>query len=151
MKKLIVVALLLTGMATFAQEKSGDRRKAQVEKLTPEQRNQLHLKKMTLELGLDASQQKEMSTIIAEQNSKREAMTAERKAKKDPKVKLTADERFKKQNAVLDAQIAMKARVKKILTPQQYEKWETKMSQKRNKMKKHAGEHRRKALKSEDK
>jgi hypothetical protein len=45
-----------------------DRKRADIEKLTPEQRNQLAIKKMTLELRLNDSQQKEMSKIIAEQS-----------------------------------------------------------------------------------
>ncbi len=64
MKKLIIAALLVVGMTSFAQDKKemGTRHdRAEMEKFTPEQRNQLMLKKMTLELDLNASQQKEMS------------------------------------------------------------------------------------------
>ena len=38
-----------------------------------EQRNQLQLKKMTMDLDLNENQQKEMSKLIAEQSAKREA------------------------------------------------------------------------------
>ena len=82
MKKLFIVALLVVGMTSFAQERKARPERAQMEQMTPEQRNQLHLKKMTLELDLNASQQKEMSKIIAEQSTKREARMAERKANK---------------------------------------------------------------------
>ena len=76
MKKLFIVALLAVGMTSFAQEKRTRPESAKMEQMTPEQRNQLHLKKMTLELDLNASQQKEMSKIIAEQSTKRQARMA---------------------------------------------------------------------------
>jgi hypothetical protein len=55
-----------------------------MKQLTPEQRNQLHFKKSTLESDLNASQQKEMSKIITEQSTKREAGINEKKANKIP-------------------------------------------------------------------
>jgi hypothetical protein len=80
---------------------------------------------MTLELDLNASQQKEMSKIVAEQSTKREARMAERKANKDSaKKQLTADERFAKKSQMLDEQIVMKERMKKILSADQYKKWD---------------------------
>ena len=135
MKKLIIAALLMTGMASFAQEQKPEAKKERMEQLTPEQRNELRLKKMTLELGLNATQQKEMAGIIAEQTAKREAMKADRKKRIESGKKPTADERFAMQSKQLDDQIAMKARVKKILTPEQFEKWEKA---------KHKGQHHRK-------
>ena len=52
-----------------------------MEQMTPEQRNQLLVKKMTLDLDLNAKQQEQAGKIIAEQSAKREAMKTERKAK----------------------------------------------------------------------
>lgn len=125
MKKIIVVALLIVGMTGFAQERRQMRSdKTEMEQLTPEQRNQLHLKKLTLDLDLNATQQKEMSKIIAEQSAKREAAMAERKASKDANKKIKADERFARKNKMLDEKIAMKERMKKILNPEQMKKWE---------------------------
>lgn len=125
MKKLFIVALLVVGMTSFAQERKAKPERAKMEQLTPEQRDQLQLKKMTLDLDLNASQQKEMSKIIAEQSAKREARMAERKATNDVAEKqLTADERFANKNQMLDEQMAMKERMKKILTSDQYKKWD---------------------------
>ena len=99
MKKLFIAALLVVGMTSIAQERKATTERAQMQQMTLEQRNQLHLKKMTLELDLNASQQKEMSKFIAEQSAKREARMAERKATKDvTKKQFTADERFAKKN-----------------------------------------------------
>ncbi len=63
MKKLFIAALLVFGITSFAQERRATTERAKMEQMTPEQRNQLHLKKMTLELDLNASQQKEMSKV----------------------------------------------------------------------------------------
>lgn len=150
MKKLIAVALLFVGMTSFAQEKiSKENRKAQrteMEKLTPEQRDQLHLKELTLELDLTASQQKEMAKIIAEQSIKREAMKTEMKTKKESAKKLTADERFVMKNKMLDEKIAIKERVKKILTSEQVEKWEKIQNDKRTHFKKRMKRHQEKKI-----
>lgn len=142
MKNLIAVALLIVGMTGFAQEKvSKEDRKAQraeMEKLSPEQRSQLHLKELTLELDLTASQQKEMAKIIAEQDAKREAMKAEMKVKKETGKKPTTDEIFVMKNKMLDEKIALKEKVKKVLTPEQVEKWEKIKKDKREGFKKGA-------------
>lgn len=142
MKKLFIAALLMTGMASFAQN-APMAKKDKAEQMTPEQRNQLRLKKMTLELGLNASQQEEMGKLIAEQSKKHEAMKADHKNPADAKP--TADERFARQNKMLDERIAMNDKVKKILSPEQFEKWEKMKNHKRGEMKSHAGKHQPKA------
>lgn len=133
MKKMFMIAIMMIGLSSFAQEKKISENKPQrsersdipqMEKFTPEQRKQLQLKKMTLALDLNGNQQKEMEKIISEQYAKKEAKMAERKALNESKKEWTADERFAFQNQKLDEQIAMKARVKKILNAEQFEKWE---------------------------
>lgn len=137
-----MIAIMMIGLSSFAQEKKISENRPQrseradipqMEKFTPEQRKQLQLKKMTLALDLNSNQQKEMEKIISEQSAKREAKMAERKASKESKKQLTADERFAFQNQKLDEQIAMKARVKKILNAEQFEKWEKMRSQRHHK------------------
>ena len=141
MKKLFIVALLVVGMTSFAQERKARPERAQMEQMTPEQRNQLHLKKMTLELDLNASQQKEMSKIIAEQSAKREAKMAERKASKDSAKKLTSEEIFAKKSKMLDEKILMKERMKKILSADQYKKWDDMKGKRHHGMKKRMMHH----------
>ena len=142
MKKLLIVAILLVGLTSVAQEKKIRPERVQMEQMTPEQKNQLRLKKMTLALDLDASQQKEMSKIIAEQNSKKEARMAKRKVGTDLAAKQpTADERFAAQNQLLDEQIAMKGEIKKILSTEQYRKWEDLKNKKKHKMNKRVANH----------
>ena len=123
--------MLIAGMASFAQEK------ATREKMTAEQRSELQVKKLTLDLGLNEQQKKEMKSIFMEQNAKRDALRKERQTRADKKDKLTADERFKMKNELLDQQIAMKERVKKVLTSEQFEKWEKSRNHKRQAVKSH--------------
>lgn len=125
MKKLIIVALLVVGMTSFAQQgNKTDKRqgRAEMEKFTPEQRNELMLKKMTLELDLSAKQQAQMKSIIAEKSAKRESMM---KARKENKEKPSRDERFAMKSKMMDEQIAMKAKMKNILSAEQFEKWDS--------------------------
>jgi hypothetical protein len=135
MKKLALIVLLVVGFSTYAQEVKQDRKGGEREKLSPEQRNQLQLKKMTLELNLNETQKKEMGKLIAEQSSKREAAMAERKASKEKGVKLTADERFKMQSQRLDEEVAMKEKIQKVLTADQFKKWEDMKKEKKEHMK----------------
>lgn len=123
MKKLFVIALLMAGTTIFAQERNRKHQGNEMEQFTPEQQSQLMLKKMTLDLDLNESQQKEMSTIISEKMAKKEAMKAEMKAKKEKGLKPSNDERFAMHMKMLDEQIATKKRVEKILNAKQFEKW----------------------------
>jgi len=117
MKKLFLVALLVVGLATFAQERKERPSRAEMEKMSPEQRNELHLKKMTSELDLNAKQQEQISQIISEKSTKREAMKTERK------------------NKMLEEKKEMDEKMKKILTPEQYEKWNANKEKRRGQMK----------------
>jgi Spy/CpxP family protein refolding chaperone len=117
MKKLILIALLVVvGMTSFAQvEKLG---KAGMEKLTPEQRQEKHLKRLTAELNLTAEQRVQIGKIIAEQSTKREGM-------KSNQEKPTEEQKaaFKKQRE--EEKAVMNEKMKKILSAEQFEKWNT--------------------------
>lgn len=142
MKNLIIAALLVVTMTGFAQEKQGRPERAKMDQMTPEQRNQLHLKKMTLDLDLNAAQQKEMSKIIAEQGAKQEARMTERKATKEtPKKQLTSEEVFAKKSQMLDEQIAMKAKMKTILSADQFKKWDDMKSKRHHRANKRMAYH----------
>jgi hypothetical protein len=123
MKKLFVLALLLVGTTIIAQERNRKHQGNEMEQFTPEQKSQLMLKKMTLELDLTESQQKEMSAIISDNVAKKEAHKAEMKAKKEKGVKPTNDERFAMHMKMLDEQIATKKSMQKILNAKQFDKW----------------------------
>ena len=136
MKKLALIVLLVVGLSTYAQEgKKQERQGAERERLSPEQRNQLQLKKMTLDLNLNESQQKEIAKILEEQSTKRQAEMAAFKSNKEKGVKPTAEERFAMKNKKLDEAIAVKAKVQKVLTPEQFKKWEDMKKENRENMK----------------
>ena len=126
MKKLIVTIVLVISSLSFAQEKS---------KLSLEQQTELQVKKMTLDLDLDTKQQNEIKTILLEQNKKRATKIAELKDKKKQGVKLSANEKFEMKSKMLDDKIEHKARIKKILTPEQFIKWEQHQENRIKKMK----------------
>lgn len=120
MKTWILAAVMMMGLTVSAQHKD-DRH----EPLKPEQRAELQAKKMTLALNLNSKQQKDVQTFLTERNKKAEQARTQRKADREAGKKLTADERFTLKSRRLDEQIAAKAEMKKILSAEQFEKWET--------------------------
>jgi protein CpxP len=138
MKKLIVIAVLTIGLSTFAQKPAKNPRKENLEQFTPQQRNELRLKTLTLDLGLNAAQQKEIGKIITEMEAKKEAFQKERLAKKEVGTKPTNDELFAMRIKLLDEKIATKERLKKILDVKQFEKWEQMQSKRMERNRKNA-------------
>lgn len=123
MKKLIVLALLIVGTTIVAQQKNRQAQGIKMEQFTTEQKSQLMLKKMTLELDLNDAQQKEMSSFISDKMVKMEAHKAEMKTIKEKGVRPTKDERFAMAMKMMDDKIASKKSMQKILNAKQFEKW----------------------------
>ena len=124
MKKLIIAALLVVGISAFAQDKKevpkrGDR--TGMERMSPEQRNEAMLKRMTTQLNLNAQQQEQMKQVLAEQTAKREAMRAERNAGQE---KVSKEDRAAMREKMMADQKIMQEKMKSILTPDQSKKWE---------------------------
>ena len=128
MKKLFIAALLVVGLTTFAQEKKERPNRANSEvsgvKLTPEQRAEKHLKKLTTDLNLDAKQQEQVGKMISEQGAKRETFRANKKAEHEAMKGKMEEERA-----------ATTAKMKTILTPEQFEKWNANNENRRAKIK----------------
>ena len=123
MKKLIVMALLMVGTTIFAQEQNRKQQRNEMEQFTPEQRSELQVKKLTLELDLNELQQRDIKAFITDKNSKMQAHKSAMKAIKEKGTKPTRDERFAMKSKMLDEQIAAKKRLEKILNAKQLEKW----------------------------
>jgi periplasmic protein CpxP/Spy len=121
MKTLILAIMMVAGMTVSAQQ-----RVEKGEQLKPEQRAELRAKEMTLALDLNERQQKDIKALYLDRAKKAEAARAQFKAAKEAGKKPTADEKFAMKSRMLDEQIAMKAEMKKILTADQYAKWEQK-------------------------
>ena len=115
MKKVIVAALLVVGITAFAQEKEG--RRAGREKLTTEQKVDFQVKKLSKDLNLTDEQTKAVEGLVAKQVKKREDKRAEMKEIKEK-------ERAQMKADMEKEQAAVSADMKKILTPEQFAKWE---------------------------
>ena len=131
MKKLIVVAFLVVGFTTFAQvEKKEKGDKEPMEKISPAERGEREVKRMTKDLGLNDSQQKEMKALFSETASKRGE----------------GDNKPSKENRK-----AMKGKISKILTQEQNAKWEKIQEERKEKMEERREGKGEKNEKSEDK
>jgi len=131
MKKLIVAAFLVAGLSTFAQvEKKEKENKEPMEKMSPEKRGEREVKRMTKELKLNDSQQKQMTTLFSEMAPKKDKGDA-RPSKEERK--------------------AMKEKISKILTPEQNATWEKIQAERKEKMKEKREGKGEKDEKSEDK
>jgi len=135
MKKLIVAAMLVVGMTTFAQEKNAKPLVKASEKIDAKQRADENLKKLTEELKLSDVQQKQMTEVIADYSAKRQAAIAERKANIENKTKFTAEDSNKRNDERKAEKQAYKEKVKSILTAEQYAKWEQLLQDKKAKSK----------------
>ena len=140
MKKLCIIAIAFITLQATAQDQKPALTKSKVERvksdMTPEEIAQIQTKKMTLELDLNESQQKQVNALLLEEARNRaEKKEAYNKIKDNAEAKaaLTKEDRVKMMNERLDNQIAMKAKMKNILNADQYAKWEQKMTQKTGK------------------
>lgn len=128
MKKLIVAAFLVVGFTTFAQvEKKENAKKEPMEKMSPAERSQMALKRMTKNLSLNEAQQKQISALFSDEEAKRG----------DGQTKPTKEDRK-----------MMKDKISKILTPEQNATWEKIQAERKEKMKEKRDE---KVEKPEDK
>lgn len=145
MKMWILAAAMMMGVTMNAQrEESNTQRpphakermerrhfkKEPHEKLTAEQHSELRSKHLTLALGLSDKQQSDVKKLLLDREVKKEQFIKDRKAAKDAGTKPTAEERFAMKSKRLDDQIAMQRDMKKILSAEQYGKFE-KMQMKR--------------------
>lgn len=129
---LISLPNVITAQNTQRQNQSANNR-GMVD-YTPEEAATLQTKRMTLLLDLNEKQQAQVQKIFLEnatqQKSVREANRANRQT--GERAKLSKEERFAMQNNRLDNQIAMKAKMKNILTETQFAKWEQAQTQRKN-------------------
>jgi len=120
MKKLFIAAMLFVGIASFAQDTDQKPAREQRERLTPEQRNEKQLQKLTSELSLDANQQAQVKQLLADRSAKAEKF---REARKDNNTKPTDEEREAFKTELKAEKDANDAKMKSILTADQYTKW----------------------------
>lgn len=132
MKKVVLLMLLFAGFSITAQEGRDKQRRGGMDDLSAEQMATLQTKQMTLALDLNEKQQGEIQKVNLKQATERKAKMEARKSKKEAteNAKPSSEERYAMHNEKLDNDIARKADIKKILTQEQYTKWD-KMDHKR--------------------
>jgi len=127
MKTVFVAFAILVSTLSFAQP--GGR-----EKLTPEQHVEKRLKEMTSDLSLTDKQQSEIKTILLEQSKKREAKRAEMKSNREKGEKLSDEQKAEMKKGMIDEQLEMKTKLKKILSEEQLKKLKEVQKEKRAEM-----------------
>lgn len=132
MKKLFIAALMMFGMTSFAQEAKPMRVN---QAMTSEQRSDMQMKRLTVELNLDATQQKEMQIILNEGATKRAEMTKELDATRPTSTQKAADVREKRKMLLNEYDNSEKVKLQKILTPEQFSKYEKIRLEREEKMK----------------
>ncbi|MCD2260662.1 Spy/CpxP family protein refolding chaperone [Psychroserpens luteolus] len=144
MKKLILIALAFVSIQAVAQDqrrlKAKEGRKAKMDMrhdLTAEEMATISTKKMTLALDLTEKQQVQVKEVMLAQAETMKAKRSEREEMKKEKgeKKVSKEEHVKMLNKRLDDQIAMKKKMKSILTSEQYEKWENMQGRRQHKNK----------------
>jgi periplasmic protein CpxP/Spy len=128
MKKLIIAALLI-GVTSFAQEKTNQKQ------LTPEQRTEKRLEHLKKDLQLNSQQEKQVKQALLDQETRVAALKANKKERKEGQ-KLTVQEKLALKSKVNKEQETMSAKLKTILTPEQFKKWESGKEERVEKMKK---------------
>ncbi|WP_111706660.1 hypothetical protein [Lutibacter citreus] len=126
MKKLvgILTLVLVFTLSSTVNAQQQQKRSHKKSNYSSEQMATLMTKKLTLHLDLDLKQQKEVLNLITKEATQRKAMMEKMKERRANGEKPTDAEKFEFENNRLDRQIAQKNDMKKILSNEQFEKWE---------------------------
>ena len=111
-KKLVVAMTILVSFGVSAQD-----RKEKMKNATPEERVEMRTAKLSEKLGLDENQKKKVKEIFAAEQKENKVAREEMKAERE-KMKAEKKAIMKKQHEEL------KAKLKPILTEEQFKKWE---------------------------
>ena len=127
MKKIIglLVVILLVSTTLNAQGRKGNNKKG--DSFTPEQMATLQTKSMTLKLDLDKNQQKAVYDLQKNQMLVRHAMRTAMQERRSNGNSPTSDELFQLKSSRLDRMQLHSDAMKKILTNEQFVKWEKEM------------------------
>jgi len=101
---------------------------------SPQERDAAHLQKLTTDLNLNADQQKKVSELLSDRSTK---MAMLKKSRKDPGVAPTDAEKTAMKKQMKEDHKAYDAKMKSILTADQYKKWEAIQKEHKDKMKDH--------------
>jgi Spy/CpxP family protein refolding chaperone len=130
MKKMLMVAVLLLSVVTFAQEK---RKKGP--EMSPEKKVELQVARLKIELDLNEKQSADLRTLIQERQQKQIKLRAEFGSKKDSLHKPSPAQREQMKKIKAEDKKAFEEQLKKILTPTQFETWNQLKTDRKNKRK----------------
>ena len=150
MKKLIGIAMIVMLISINMNAQRTNKQQRKGSDFTAEQMATLRVKKMTLELDLNSTQQKEIYAIEKTNAEDRTKNRAEMKANKEQDVKLSSDQKFEMQKNRLDKMILHKTAMKTILSKDQFTKWEENMNSKKRGGKKQLAQNKQKNNKGGD-
>ncbi|MCJ7756666.1 MAG: hypothetical protein MUP24_00860, partial [Gillisia sp.] len=122
MKKLSLFLIMLISISAFSQQKS-QHQKADKTDMSAEETATLQAKKLTLLLDLNQAQQQEIKKLYQEKAEERKALIAERKKMSAEDAEKLKENRFERENARLDRELAHQEKMKQILNEEQYKKW----------------------------
>lgn len=130
MKKLVFVITLLVTFGVQAQDK-----REKIKDATPEERVEMRTNKMAEKLGLDENQKKKVKEIFEAQQKENSAAREEMKAERE-KMRAEREKALTERKASMKKQHEeLKAKLKPILTKEQFEKWETMQNENMDKLK----------------
>ena len=139
MKNLLLILVILISLPNVITAQNTQRQNQTANNrgmadYTPEEAATLQTKRMTLLLDLTEKQQAQVQKLFLENATQRQAMREANQAKRQTGEgnNPSKEERFAMQNKRLDNQIAMKAKMKEILTEDQFVKWEKAKMQRKN-------------------
>jgi protein CpxP len=135
MKNLIIALVFGIGLTGFAQVSTPQPNRTDMEKMTPEQRQQKHLAHLTKELTLDTKQQEAVGKILAEKSVKAQDLKAQKDTRKASGDKMTAEERTAFKSTLQAEKADTEAKMKAVLSADQYQKWLDMREENKDKMK----------------
>jgi hypothetical protein len=139
MKKLIIALVLGMGMTCFAQETTPKSNRGDGQNLTPEQRVEKQLASMTKDLSLDTKQQEAVGTLLKEKSAKAQEARAKREAMKSSGEKMTDEQKTAFRTAMQTEKADTEAKLKTILTADQFKKWSATRAENEDKMRQRRG------------
>jgi protein CpxP len=128
MKKMLMVAVLLLSVVTFAQEK---RKKGP--EMSPEKKVELQVARLKIELDLNEKQTAELRTVIQELQQKHIKLRSEFGSKKDSLHKPSPAQREQMKKVKAEDKKTFEEQFKKILTATQFETWNKLKTDRKNK------------------
>jgi len=119
MKKLVFVITLLVTFGVQAQDRKGKMKDA-----TPEERVAMRTERLSEKLSLDENQKKKVKEIFEAEQKENAAVRAEMKAERE-KMRAEREKALAEKKATMKKQHEkLKAKLKPVLTEEQYKKWE---------------------------